>query len=100
MKITPRLNIAGIVIGVLLTLAPLFGLLGTVFGMIHAFNSLGSSGNAPPAALSQGIGISLISTATGLFLCPIGIVILALSIYHYTKKRPASPTTIVPPQDQ
>ena len=98
MKITPRFLVAGIVIGALLTLAPLFGLLGTVFGMIHTFNSLGSSGIAQPAALSQSIGISLISTAAGLFLCPIGIVILALSIYHYSRNRPASPTTSVPPE--
>ena len=39
-----RLETAGIVLGSLLTLSPLFGLIGTVLGMMGAFSALGSSG--------------------------------------------------------
>jgi len=98
MKITPRLLTAGILIGILLTLAPLFGLLGTIFGVERAFETLGTSGHNNLASLSHSIGMAQIPTVAGLLLCPFGIVILALSIYHCFRTPPASPTTLVPPE--
>ncbi|WP_084396626.1 MotA/TolQ/ExbB proton channel family protein [Henriciella aquimarina] len=48
-------------------LAPLLGLLGTVIGMIEAFQSLQSAGSqVDPAALAGGIWVALLTTATGL----------------------------------
>ena len=46
--------------------SPLFGLLGTVTGMIRAFNVLAVAGQTTPAALAGGIGEALFTTAAGL----------------------------------
>ncbi len=49
------------------TIAPLIGLLGTVLGMIAAFQALQDSGNqADPAVLAGGIWIALLTTAAGM----------------------------------
>ncbi|MDD4731758.1 MAG: MotA/TolQ/ExbB proton channel family protein [Desulfovibrio sp.] len=48
--------------------APLLGLLGTVTGMIDAFDALAAWGSASPRALSGGISEALISTQTGLLV--------------------------------
>jgi biopolymer transport protein ExbB len=48
---------------------PLLGLLGTVFGMIKVFFTLGIGQSAPdPALLARGIGLALITTAAGLIV--------------------------------
>ena len=61
------------------TVCPLFGLLGTVWGMIEAFNEIaGSSAMGRPELLAGGIGTALVSTAAG--LC---IAIPALILYLY-----------------
>ena len=61
------------------TVCPLFGLLGTVWGMIEAFNEIaGSSAMGRPELLAGGIGTALMSTAAG--LC---IAIPALILYLY-----------------
>ena len=91
MKTKRRLTIAGIVFGALLTLAPAFGLLGTVLGMSRAFSTLGDSGITDPKALSDSVGVTLVSTATGLFLFPFGIVILTLFLIFYFRLRASSP---------
>ncbi|MCI2399228.1 MotA/TolQ/ExbB proton channel family protein [Aliiroseovarius subalbicans] len=49
------------------TIAPLIGLLGTVLGMIEAFQSLQDSGaGADPAVLAGGIWQALLTTAAGM----------------------------------
>lgn len=48
--------------------APLLGLLGTVTGMINAFEALAAWGSAHPRALSSGISEALVSTQTGLLV--------------------------------
>jgi biopolymer transport protein ExbB len=53
----------------------MFGLLGTVIGMIRAFRALATAGGAPDAiGLSIGISEALINTALGLFAAIVGIV--------------------------
>lgn len=48
-------------------LAPLLGLLGTVLGMIEAFQALQTAGSqVDPAALAGGIWVALLTTAAGL----------------------------------
>ena len=48
-------------------LAPLLGLLGTVLGMIDAFQALQSAGSqVDPSALAGGIWVALLTTAAGL----------------------------------
>ena len=63
------------------TLAPgtvLFGLVGTVLGMIRAFAALAQSGAPDALALSQGISEALINTALG-----ITGSLFALMLYNY-----------------
>jgi biopolymer transport protein ExbB len=58
--------------------APMLGLLGTVSGMIKAFQSIGSQGMGKPEVLAGNIGEALITTATGLI-----IAIPAMLCYYY-----------------
>jgi biopolymer transport protein ExbB len=61
------------------TVCPLFGLLGTVWGMIESFNEIaGSSAMGRPELLAGGIGTALMSTAAG--LC---VAIPAMILYLY-----------------
>ena len=51
----------------IVTIAPLVGLLGTVLGMIEAFQALQETGNrADPSALAGGIWEALLTTAAGM----------------------------------
>ncbi len=51
------------------TLSPLIGLLGTVLGMINAFQALEAAGSrVDPAILSGGIWVALLTTAAGLIV--------------------------------
>ncbi|HRX50115.1 MAG TPA: MotA/TolQ/ExbB proton channel family protein [Candidatus Krumholzibacteria bacterium] len=58
-------------LGVLETVAavaPLLGLLGTVFGMIRVFSAVSSAGLGDPELLSGGISEAMITTAAGLII--------------------------------
>jgi biopolymer transport protein ExbB len=64
------------------TLGPLLGLLGTIFGMIESFNILGVSGVGNPNGVTGGIAHALIATALGL-----SIAIVAVAFLNYFHKR-------------
>jgi biopolymer transport protein ExbB len=65
------------------TLSPLLGLLGTVFGMIRAFNDIaGSEAMGRPELLAGGISEALITTAAGLT-----VAIPALTLYLFFVSR-------------
>ncbi|HEV3343969.1 MAG TPA: MotA/TolQ/ExbB proton channel family protein [Pirellulales bacterium] len=65
------------------TISPLLGLLGTVFGMIKAFNDISTSdAMGRPELLSRGISEALITTAAGL-----SIAIPALVCYLFFLSR-------------
>ena len=70
------------VLGTIVTVAPLIGLLGTVMGMIKAFNVIAVQGTGEPGALAGGIAEALITTAVGLT-----IAIPALIFYNYFMHR-------------
>lgn len=55
-------------IAVLATVAPLLGLLGTVTGMISAFDKITAYGTSDPRLLSGGISEALITTMVGLII--------------------------------
>jgi biopolymer transport protein ExbB len=61
--------------------APMLGLLGTVSGMIKAFNTMGAQGMGKPELLAANIGEALITTATGLV-----IAIPAMFFFFFFKK--------------
>ena len=53
-------------LGTIANVSPLLGLLGTVTGIIKAFNAIYSGGLGDPRALSGGISEALLTTAAGL----------------------------------
>jgi biopolymer transport protein ExbB len=53
-------------LGTIASISPLLGLLGTVTGIIRAFNAISIEGTGDPRILSGGIGEALIATAAGL----------------------------------
>jgi biopolymer transport protein ExbB len=55
------------------TAAPLMGLLGTITGMMAAFNVIGSSGLVAPHEVTAGVAQALIATALGLFIALIAL---------------------------
>ena len=59
---------------------PLFGLLGTVIGMVRAFKKIRTGGSEDPAALADDISVALFSTAGGLAVSIIGLVGLVISV--------------------
>jgi len=62
--------------------SPMLGLLGTVSGMIKAFQTIGSQGMGDPAKLAGNIGEALVTTATGLI-----IAIPAMLTYYYFRNN-------------
>ena len=63
-------------------ITPLLGLLGTVFGMIKAFNVIAIMGVGQPEALAGGISEALLTTAFGL-----SVAIPTIVIYNYLSHR-------------
>ena len=55
-------------LGIIGQIAPMLGLLGTVVGMMGAFNKLAAQGQADPSVLAESIGLAMITTATGLII--------------------------------
>lgn len=70
------------IMGTIVTISPLLGLLGTVRGMIRAFNVVALVGVGDPGAMAAGISEALYTTAFGL-----GIAIPALVFYNYFTHR-------------
>jgi biopolymer transport protein ExbB len=64
------------------SLAPMLGFLGTVAGMIGAFNAIAAAGTSNPSLVANGISAALLSTASGLV-----IGIPALALYHFFRGR-------------
>ena len=62
------------VIATISTLGTLFGLLGTVLGMIRSFSALASAGSTDSVALSAGISEALVNTAFGIATGALAII--------------------------
>ena len=70
------------ILDTLITVAPLLGIFGTVTGIIHSFDVLGTSGIENPQMVTAGIAEALITTAAGL-----GIAIFSIFPYNYFNSR-------------
>jgi len=69
-------------LSIIAQIAPMLGLLGTVSGMIKAFQKIGMGGMGKPELLAADIGEAMVTTATGLI-----IGIPAMFFYFYLKTR-------------
>ena len=69
-------------LGTIAAMAPLLGLLGTVFGMIEIFSGFMDNGMANASALAGGIGKALVTTAAGLI-----VAIPAVFFHRYLLRR-------------
>ncbi len=66
------------VLGVSAAVSPLIGLFGTIWGLIHAFVSIGQEKSADLAVVAPGIAEALITTLAGLI-----VAIPAMIFFHY-----------------
>jgi biopolymer transport protein ExbB len=71
------------VLSAMATLGPLLGLLGTVVGIIQAFDALGGRvGPSRGEALAHGISLALVATAIGL-----AIAVVSVAFYYFLLNR-------------
>ena len=63
-------------IGLFIALAPMLGFLGTVIGMIEAFDQIQAAGDIQPSLVAGGIKVALITTVGGL------IVAMILQVFY------------------
>ena len=69
-------------LSIIAALSPMLGLLGTVSGMVKAFNSIAAEGMGKPELLADYISEALITTATGM-----SIAIPAMFFYFFFRNR-------------
>lgn len=77
-----RLERGLVVLEIIVGIAPLLGLVGTIYGMMSLFQKLGLTGMGDPTALAQGIGLILHATLLGLL-----IAIPSLIFWSFYSKR-------------
>ena len=69
-------------LGAISNIAPMLGFLGTVIGLITAFNVIALEGTGDPKLMADGVSEALITTEFGLF-----VGIPALGAYHYLRGK-------------
>lgn len=77
------------VLGTLAAIAPLVGLLGTVWGIMHAFRDMAAMGSAGPSVVAAGIAEALFTTAAGII-----IAVPALVTFNHFARRMNTMLTI------
>jgi biopolymer transport protein ExbB len=70
------------VLETIVTAAPLLGLLGTIVGMMRAFQLIGANGLVNPTGVTGGVAQALIATAIGLV-----IAVAALFAFNFLSRR-------------
>jgi len=80
----PRIDRHVWVLDTAVTMAPLMGLLGTIVGMVHAFDVLGVSATAGAGTrmVTGGIAEALVATGVGLFIA----IVAVLFLNHFNKR--------------
>lgn len=69
-------------LSIIAALSPMVGLLGTVSGMVKAFNSIAEQGMGKPELLADNISEALITTATGM-----AIAVPAMFFYFFFRNK-------------
>lgn len=70
------------VIGTVGSIAPLVGLLGTVWGIMRAFNDMATTGSAGPSVVAAGVAEALLTTAAGLI-----VAVPAVALFNHFHRR-------------
>ncbi|MGQ0722492.1 MAG: MotA/TolQ/ExbB proton channel family protein [Candidatus Eiseniibacteriota bacterium] len=70
------------VLGTMAAISPLIGLLGTVWGIMHAFKDMALAGSAGPSVVAAGIAEALFTTAAGII-----IAVPSLVTYNHLVRR-------------
>jgi len=70
------------VLGTMAAIAPLIGLLGTVWGIMRAFHDMAQTGSAAPSVVAAGVAEALTTTAAGLI-----VAVPALILYNHFTRR-------------
>jgi biopolymer transport protein ExbB len=78
------------VMQVLVPMAPLLGLIGTVTGMLEVFDSMALRGNADARSMASGVSAAMICTMTGL-----AVSITGLWPVHYFRTRAIRETELL-----
>lgn len=75
-------------LGVILFTGPIWGLFGTVFGMIQSYNHVSDVGNVASAELSKHVRFALNSTAIGIVVGLVGgaMILASILLTGYRKK--------------
>jgi biopolymer transport protein ExbB len=66
-------------VNVLVVAAPLFGLLGTVLGMLLTFRAIGVGGSSTSEIIAKGISEALVATQTGMLVAIPGLMLAHLA---------------------
>lgn len=69
-------------LGTMAAIAPLIGLLGTVWGIMRAFHAMSAAGAAAPSVVASGVAEALVTTAAGLV-----IAVPAVMVYNHFNRR-------------
>ena len=77
-----RLERGLVVLEIIVGIAPLLGLVGTILGMMTAFGNVGRAGQIDPAELAKGISLILRATLLGLLIAIPSLIFWS----YYTKK--------------
>jgi biopolymer transport protein ExbB len=79
-KLIPDVNSRIVVLSILVTIAPLMGLLGTVIGMLTTFRGLATASGQAVDLVAEGIRVALITTQTGLMIAIPGYIFISMVI--------------------
>lgn len=70
------------VLGTMAAVAPLIGLLGTIWGIMRAFQDMSAAGSTAPTVVASGVAEALLTTAAGIVIAVPAI----LAYNHYTRR--------------
>ncbi|WP_193212774.1 MotA/TolQ/ExbB proton channel family protein [Luteolibacter marinus] len=89
------ISVAGIIV------PPLFGLAGTVMGMVSAFTGLSRDGIADPEAVARDVSTSLLATLLGLGVSFIALVFLIVALIRFFRlPKPGMARPEIPGRDR
>lgn len=79
--------IALLVAGVVMALGPVWGMLGTILGVVMAFGHMGQDGMGDPELLANDIGVAMYTTAAGLIMCPVGVTCILIAVIYLNRRK-------------